>query len=248
MTESVITGYHYDSDNFFYDGTRVVQKINGVANYPKYVLENAPALKEGYWYKCTDGKSWTAIAKPTTCSEAIKMGLSAISNSPKQHAREVCSLLQSLVAAESEEYRIKTDSSTLEMSIEAIPEKTFEEVKAEKEAELESKSAAFENTLNKDMYFTSSVGFRVNGDRRTRSNIEDLITHSPSFPVTYRDYDNQTQKVTQDQLKTMLVEHITNGNNLYVQKWAFEEQINACTTVEELKAIDITFKMMDFSE
>jgi hypothetical protein len=122
------------------------------------------------------------------------------------------------------------------------------EAKEKKLEELAQVTALFENNLNKDMYFTSSLGFRVNGDRRTRSNIEDLIRFSPSYPVRYRDYDNQVQEVTQAQLQTMLAEHITNGNGLYEQKWNFEAQINACTTKEEVGAIQIKFEMMDFSK
>jgi hypothetical protein len=122
------------------------------------------------------------------------------------------------------------------------------EAKTKKLEELAQVTAKFEDNLNKDMYFTSSLGFRVNGDRRTRSNIEDLIRFSPSYPVQYRDYDNQVQEVTQEQLQTMLAEHITNGNGLYEQKWNFEAQINACTTKEEAETIKIEFEMMDFSK
>lgn len=128
------------------------------------------------------------------------------------------------------------------------PPATLEEAQELKLEELAQVTALFEDNLNRDMYFTSSLGFRVNGDRRTRSNIEDLIRFSPAFPVQYRDYENQVQEVTQEQLQTMLAEHITNGNGLYEQKWNFEAQINACTTIEEVEAIKIEFEMMDFSK
>ena len=52
------------------------------------------------------------------------------------------------------------------------------EAKKKKLAELAEATALFENNLNKDMYFTSSLGFRVNGDRRTRSNIEEFFKKS----------------------------------------------------------------------
>ena len=248
MTESVITGYHYDSDNFFYDGTRVVQKINGVANYPKYVIATAPALKDGYWYKCTDGVSWTAIAKPGTCAEAIKTGLSAVSNSPKVHDREVCALLQNLVEAESDAYRIKTDSDTLEMSIEEIPEPTFEEVKTEKESELASVAGQYDQYKCDSMYITSSLGFRVNADIRSQTNMQGLIdVLSDTDSTKYKDYDNVFQTVTKADLTTMKAEAITNGQNLYAQKWQLQAKIDAATTVEELNAIEIAFTMMDFS-
>lgn len=128
------------------------------------------------------------------------------------------------------------------------PPTTLEEVQELKLAELSQVTALFENNLNKDMYFTSSLGFRVNGDRRTRSNIEDLITFTQTFPVIYRDYDNVMRNVTENDLRTMLVEHITNGNNLYQAKWLLESQIQECTTIEEVNAIEIKFEMMDFSK
>lgn len=128
------------------------------------------------------------------------------------------------------------------------PPATVEEAKELKLAELSQVTALFEDNFNKDMYFTSSLGFRVNGDRRTRSNIEDLIAFTQTFPVAYRDYDNVIRNVTENDLRTMLVEHITNGNNLYQTKWQFESQIQECTTIEEVNAIKIEFEMMDFSK
>lgn len=106
----------------------------------------------------------------------------------------------------------------------------------------------FEENKNNDMFFTSSLGFRVNGDRRTRSNIEDLIKYSSEFPVDYRDYDNKVEKVSKEDLHVMLSEHITNGHNLYAQKWAYEQQIAAVKTVEEVEAIEFNFEMMDFTK
>ena len=127
MSVETVTGYHYDSENLFYDGERIVQVFDGEANFPKCVLGVKPALKSGYWYKCKNGTSWTAVEKPTTCAKAVDSGLSAVANSPKEHDREVVTLLQSLVSAESDDYRIATDPETLVMSIEAIPEPTEEE-------------------------------------------------------------------------------------------------------------------------
>ena len=128
------------------------------------------------------------------------------------------------------------------------PPATLEEARELKLEELAQVTAKFEDNLNKDMYFTSSLGFKVNGDRRTRSNIEDLIRFSTTFPVQYKDYDNIFQKVTKDHLETMLQEHITNGLNLYQQKFSYESQIDACKSKEEVEAIKIEFEMMDFSK
>ena len=146
------------------------------------------------------------------------------------------------------------------------PEKTFDELKSEKLAELTAQALAFEDNVNKSMYFISSVFVEkevqkddettetvkghlvINGDRRTRSNLEDLITYQPTDTVTYRDYENIERQLTKEQLQVMLKEHVINGQNLYYQKWAYEEQIKACTTIEELNAIELNFVMKDFSK
>ena len=125
----------------------------------------------------------------------------------------------------------------------------LEALKTSKLAELETKASAFENSFNKDMWFKSSVkGYLINGDRRTRSNIQDLITYQPTDIVIYRDYENIERNLTKDELKIMLKEHVMNGQMLYNQKWEFEKKINACTSVDELNKIELNFTMQDFSK
>lgn len=126
---------------------------------------------------------------------------------------------------------------------------TVAELKEFKLAELSDISKSFEENVNKDMSFVSSVGgYPINGDRRTRSNLEDLITYSTTDVIQFRDYDNTMSEVTKDQLKVILKEHVINGQNLYYQKWEYEAKINACTTIEELNAIKFNFVMKDFSK
>ncbi len=126
---------------------------------------------------------------------------------------------------------------------------TVAELKEFKLAELSDISKSFENNFNKKMYFTSSVnGYRINGDRRTRSNLQDLIAYQPTDNVIYRDYDNQERTLTKEQLQVILKEHVVNGEAIYHQKWEYEAKINACTTIEELNAIEIKFIMQDFSK
>ena len=45
----------------------------------------------------------------------------------------------------------------------------------------------------------------------------------------------------------MLQEHITNGLNLYQQKFSYESQIDECQNIEEVQNIKIKFEMRDFS-
>ena len=238
------TVYRFDSAGY-YLGTSLAQYVNDELLMPSDCTETEPKQKDGYWSKW-NGSKWILDKIPSTCAEVIERKMTCISNGPSKHNQEVKAVMESLVESDKEHYKTVV-SDDFVMTIEEIPEKTLEEVKAKKLEELARVTAKFENNLNKDMYFTSSLGFRVNGDRRTRSNIEDLIQFSPAFPVQYRDYDNQVQEVTREQLQAMLAEHVTNGNGLYEQKWNFEAQINACTTKEEVEAIKIKFEMMDFS-
>ena len=238
------TVYRFDNAGYYID-TSLAQYVGDDLLLPPDCVEAQPTIKNGYWSKWS-GKKWENEKIPTSCAECIEQKFTCISNSPDRHEQEKKAIIESLVNADSENYKTVVNDSFV-MSIEEIPEKTLEEVKAEKLEELAQVTALFENNLNKDMYFTSSLGFRVNGDRRTRSNIEDLIQFSPAFPVQYKDYDNIFQKVTKDHLETMLQEHITNGLNLYQQKFSYESQIDECQNIEEVKNIKINFVMLDFS-
>ena len=142
----------------------------------------------------------------------------------------------------------------------------LDRAKALKLYELAQKAQSFEDSVNKSMYFISSVFVEkesqkddettetvkehlvINGDRRTRSNLEDLITYGTTDTIQFRDYNNTMREVTKDQLKNILKENVINGQNMYYQKWAYEEQIKACTTIEELNAIELNFVMKDFSK
>lgn len=127
---------------------------------------------------------------------------------------------------------------------------TVEELREKLLGELETTSASFEQNLNKAMYFTSSLGFKINGDRRTRSNIEDLISmlSNDTTTIAYRDYDNQARELNRVQLKTMLQEHLENGLDLYTQKWSKQAALTSAQTKDELKQVDLTFAYKDFSK
>lgn len=116
--------------------------------------------------------------------------------------------------------------------------------------DLELTAASFEENLNKEMYFTSSLGFRVNGDRRTRSNIEDLIAMLPDdeTTVSYRDYDNQNRELTRPQLQVMLRELIQAGLNCYTTKWRLQGELKAAKSKNALKKISLVFEWPDYSK
>lgn len=127
----------------------------------------------------------------------------------------------------------------------------LETVKASLLQYIDAQTAKFEDNLNKDMYFTSSLGFKVNGDRRTKDNLQDLITffdlQAKEGKIQYRDYDNQDQSLTKEQLQTLLTEHVTNGQMLYNVKWQLQSKVKNAESLDDLHNITIAFPMMDFS-
>lgn len=138
---------------------------------------------------------------------------------------------------------------------------SLEELKAKKLSELKTASDAFEVNLNSDMIIQSSIGYPMNADRRSQQNIQGMIamadaqvaagavvqSEDGTVTVPYRCGDNTTRNLTIDQLKTVLMEALANGQHLYSQKWQYEQAINSAQTAEEVEAIEIKFEMMDFT-
>lgn len=125
---------------------------------------------------------------------------------------------------------------------------TLAQLKTFKKAQVEDATEGFD-ARRKDpgMTFKSSLGFVVDGDARSRDNIEGLINIGAE-PVSFKDHDNQLHSLSLDELKTLLVEAQKNGALLYRQKWALQAEIDACKTAKKLAAIEIKFTMADFSE
>lgn len=128
----------------------------------------------------------------------------------------------------------------------------LDDAKSAKNAELLRMTDTFENNVNRDIFFISSLGFRCNGDKRTAYSLQNLITffesNSQDGKVIYRDYDNLEQPLTKEQLQTLLSEQFTNINNLYAQKRAYQSLINGAKTLDELKSLEFKFTMSDFTK
>ena len=137
------------------------------------------------------------------------------------------------------------EDGTRQFTIKEPTKPSLEEIKAQKLAELNSLSSELEQTENKNMVVTSSLGFRVNADPKAKRNIDTLI--ELGIP-TFRDYDNEDHlDMTIDDLKTIKREISMNAINLYNQKWVMEEEIKSLKTVEEVNNYHITFQMLNFN-
>ena len=137
------------------------------------------------------------------------------------------------------------EDGTRQFTIKEPTKPSLEEIKAQKLTELNSLSSELEQTENKQMVVTSSLGFRVNADPKAKRNIDTLI--ELGIP-TFRDYDNEDHlDMTIDDLKTIKREISMNAVNLYNQKWVMEEEIKSLKTVEEVNNYRITFQMLNFN-
>ena len=128
------------------------------------------------------------------------------------------------------------------------PEKTFDELKANKLSELTTITSKFDDQLvNTDMIIKSSLGFSINADLRSQNNLRGLISVGTE-PVNFVTADNSVKVLSIKQLNTLLNECALNGQSLYLQKWKYKAQIENAQTKEELDAIDLQFAMKDFSK
>lgn len=144
----------------------------------------------------------------------------------------------------------KTAEGKRQFQIVAVPAPTLEEVKTQKLAELEQKFLAWYET---DATVTSSLGFVADSYSRAMMDTSGLVTTLEAQPaetrgtVAFMDHDNVPHQLTLDQMKTVNLEIIQNGQSAYAQKWALRTAIEAAETTEAVNAITIEFVGEDFS-
>lgn len=118
----------------------------------------------------------------------------------------------------------------------------LENVVARKLDELNAKLE--ETKASSAAHITSSTGYVVNANTTAKQNIDGLITAMTAqnlSTVNFMTFDNTLAELTLEQLKTIQLELISYGNNLYAKKWALRSQIENCTTKEEVDAIAIDY-------
>lgn len=90
----------------------------------------------------------------------------------------------------------------------------------------------------------SSAGFEIDATERANRDISGLITRLEATgegQASFCGADNKMRPVTLDQLKTMRLEVIQYGQNLYAKKWAKREAIEAAASFEAVDAVNINF-------
>lgn len=143
------------------------------------------------------------------------------------------------------------EDGTRRFQIVAVPEPTLEEVQSYKLGELER---AFLQWYEKDAVVTSSLGFVADSDVRAVTDVEGLITVSEATPeesrttVAFMDHENVPHMLDLDQLKTLHLEIIQNGQAAYQQKWTMRNAIESAETADAVRAVEIMFEGLDFSK
>ena len=124
---------------------------------------------------------------------------------------------------------------------------TLAEMKGFKLMQVKNATEGFDSKRkDPSMFFKSSLGFNVDGDARSRDNLSGLINIGVE-PVTFRDHDNVDHSLNLADIETLLREARKNVALLYQQKWQIQSAIEKCGTLEELRAIEIVFRMADFA-
>lgn len=246
--------YYFDSEKYFaYEGQAQKLKDDSIL-MPDDATQVAPDAEKlaTHFAKWNEGsKEWTYEAKPTKAFDFIGKQVSHKSQSP--HNIELRQLLQSLVNADSVHFRVirGSEEEGLWWSVEAIPEKTLEELRAQKLSQLDS---SFKAWYQDGATVTTSLGFVADSDSRAMMDVNGLVTTLEAQPaesratVAFMDADNQTHLLGLEQLKTVQVEIIQNGQSAYQQKWALRTAIENAQSKEELEAIQIKFAAEDFSK
>ncbi|WP_208776226.1 hypothetical protein [Roseomonas marmotae] len=162
----------FDKDGFF-NGTSVAQTDpkTGKLLMPENATETAPKNKVGYFSKW-DGEKWVFVEMPNTAEDCVKLG--AVSHaSQTYHDYALRGLFQALTK-DSETHEIKRGDD-LSWSVVRKPEKSAEEEKQNRIAELKQKLAE-----------TDYVAIKIAEGAATKEGYADVIAQREIWRVEIR--------------------------------------------------------------
>lgn len=243
--------FYFDTDGYFQNVGWAQSDKKGKLLMPGNATTVAPELDESYFYKWDkEQEVWQAEKKPTDASELVNQVIDHKSQTP--HMIELRKIVENLTK-DNPNYRDERGSKEegYHHKVVRVPEKTIEELRSEKLTELNS---SFINWYEDKATMTSSLGFVADSDSRAMMDVNGLVTTLEAQPaearatVAFMDANNQPHLLTLEQLKTVQVEIIQNGQSAYQQKWALRTAIESAQSKEELDAIEIKFTAEDFSK
>lgn len=109
----------------------------------------------------------------------------------------------------------------------------------------ELKVADIKNQFNiaaANAHCTSSLGFEMDANATANRNIEGLCLVMEDGDTTlFRDYNNEYQTVTKEQLEIMRKEIVVSSQDLYQKKWTMEAAVDAAETEDDINNITVSF-------
>lgn len=142
-------------------------------------------------------------------------------------------------------YVVLYQAEKARLDAEAAAEAEYNKLENVISRKLDELTAKLEETKTSNAaHIASSTGYVVNANTTAKTNVDGLITAMEAQnlnTVNFMTFDNTLAELTLEQLKTIQLELISYGNNLYARKWALRSQIEACTTKEEVDAIVINY-------
>lgn len=143
--------FYFDNDGYFSRVGRAQKLEDGTVLMPSDATQSNPddeKLKDHFakWNK--DSGVWEYEAKPTSAADFV--GVRVSHKSQTEHDRELRQLLQDLVKADSEHFKVirGTKEEGLYWSVEAIPEKTQDEKDLEAAKQEEQELQSFLNSTD----------------------------------------------------------------------------------------------------
>lgn len=243
---------HCDEDGYFDGMVACMADARGALMLGADCYDIAAPEDDGkHFYKiAADGQSWEAEAIPQTVEECVGITLDHHKQTERVHKlREVFEEL----TRGSTTFRLVQDPETNARTVEAIPEKTVDEVRTEK---LQALDSAFNAWYMDGATLKSSLGFEADSDSRAMQDVNGLVTAAEAMAAAetaetkliFMDANNQGHEVGLAELETLRLEIIQAGQAAYQEKWKLRAAIEAAKTKEELDAIEIAFHPADFSK
>lgn len=240
---------HVDEDGYFDGMVACMADAKGSLMLGADCYDIAAPEDDGkHFFKLSaDKNGWVAETIPQTVEECVGIVLDHHKQTKRIHKLRTAF---DELTKNSTTYRLVQDPETNARSIEKIPEKTVEEVRSEKLAQLDS---AFSSWYSDGATMVSSLGFEADSDSRAMQDVTGLVTAAEAQAtfsdsgLTFMDANNVGHEVTLDQLKTLQLEIIASGNAAYQKKWKIRNAIEKAKTKEELEKIEIAFHPADFS-
>lgn len=248
--EALRTAYIYDDDGYLMSAVKVQENPFSAGEWllPENATLEKPALNPDYFCHWNAEKgAWDYEKIPSEPEDFEGLAISHTKRTP--HCEALRNLIQTIVNQDCTTHRIVRGENN-EWMVEKIQPKTLEETRQEK---LKFLDAAFLSWYERGATVSSSLGFVADSDARAIMDISGLVTSLEAQPlesrasVAFMDANNAPHQLSLEQLKTLQLEVIQNGQEAYAQKWTLRSQIEAAESVDALNAIEIAFTGLDFS-